>query len=148
MKSYIRRLTIAGKFLTSSDCEPLFVGIYETLASDNSELIRFTLDMIDMIERFVKNEPSAQWISIVRSSLEFNNHYHRYRSYSRLLGTYEYLCIKSDYKNNSDRYLLDHFKAIEAWNIHNNINKAIDFEEKAIFSKRYQLLNSICKIII
>lgn len=132
MKSYIRRLTNAGKFLTSSDCEPLFVGIYETLATDNSELIRFTLDMIDMIERFVKNEPSAQWISIVRSSLEFNNHYHRYRSYSRLLGTYEYLCIKSDYKNNSDRYLLDHFKAIEAWNIHNNINKAIDFEEKAI----------------
>ncbi len=81
----------------------------------------------------VKNEPSAQWISIVRSSLEFNNRYHRYRSYSRLLGTYEYLCIKSDFKNNSDRYLLEHFKAIEAWNIHNNINKAIDFEEKAIF---------------
>ena len=132
MKPYIRRLINAGKFLTSSDCEPLFAGIYETLASDDSELIQFTLYMIDMIERFVKNEPSTQWISIIRSSLEFNNRYHRYRSYSRLLGTYEYLCIKSDFENTSDRYLLEHFKAIEAWNIHNNINKAIDFEEKAI----------------
>ena len=132
MKPYIRRLINAGKFLTSSDCEPLFAGIYETLASDDSELIQFTLYMIDMIERFVKNEPSTQWISIIRSSLEFNNRYHRYRSYSRLLGTYEYLCIKSDFENTSDRYLLEHLKAIEAWNIHNNINKAIDFEEKAI----------------
>ena len=132
MKPYIRRLTNAGNFLASSDCEPLFAGIYETLASDDSELIHFTLYMIDMIERFVKNEPSTLWISIIRSSLEFNNRYHRYRSYSRLLDTYEYLCIKSDFKNNSDRYMLEHFKAIEAWNIHNNINKAIDFEEKAI----------------
>ena len=31
--------------------------------------------------------------------------------------------------------MLEHFKAIEAWNIHNNINKAIDFEEKAILDK-------------
>jgi hypothetical protein len=76
MKPYIRKLTNAGKFLTSSDCEPLFARIYETLAADDSELIHFALYMVDMINRFVKNEPSTLWSSIVRTSLEFNNRYH------------------------------------------------------------------------
>lgn len=133
IKPYIRKLTNAGKFLTTRDCEPLFLNIKEILSTDNSEVIRFSLYIVDMIDRFVMYEPSTLWISIVRASLEFNNRYHRYRSFSRLLGTYEYLCIKSDFESSSDRYLLEHFKAIEAWNIHKNINKAIEFEEKAIF---------------
>ena len=133
IKPYIRKLTNAGKFLTTNDCEPLLVKIKECFSTDNSEVILFSLYMVDMIDRFVTYESSALWLSIVRASLEFNNHYHRYRSFSRLLGTYEYLCIKSDFENSSDRHLLEHFKAIEAWNIHKNINKAIEFEEKAIF---------------
>lgn len=133
IKPYIRKLTNAGKFLTTNDCEPLLEKIKECFSTDNSEVIRFSLYMVDMIDRFVTYEPSTLWISIVRASLEFNNRYHRYRSFSRLLGTYEYLCVKSDFENSSDRYLLEHFKAIEAWNIHKNINKAIGFEGKAIF---------------
>ena len=129
---YIRNLTNAGKFLTTKDCEPLLVNIKDSFSTDNSEVIRFSLYMVDMIDRFTTYESSALWLSIVRASLEFSNRYHRYRSFSRLLSTYEYLCIKSDFENNSDCYLLEHFKAIEAWNIHKNINKAIEFEEKAV----------------
>ena len=133
IKPYIRKLTNAGRFLTTKDCEPLLVKIKESFSTDNSDMIRFSLYMVDMIDRFVTYEPSSLWLSIIRTSLEFNNRYHRHRTFSRLLGTYEYLCIKSDFENSSDRYLLEHFKAIEAWNTHKNINKSIEFEEKAIF---------------
>jgi tetratricopeptide (TPR) repeat protein len=86
-----------------------------------------------MIYRFVVRETSTLWLSVVRTSLEANNRFHRYRSFAKLLGEYEYLCYTTNFDNTSDYYLLEHFKAIEAWNIHKNINNAISFEEKAIF---------------
>lgn len=58
IKPYIRKLTNAGKFLTTMDCEPLLLNIKGILSTDNSVVICFSLYMVDMIDRFVTYEHS------------------------------------------------------------------------------------------
>lgn len=52
-----------------------------------------------------------------------------------LLNVYEYFCLDHISCATDDQYLLFHFKAIEAADIHSNINKAIQLEKNIVITE-------------
>lgn len=129
---YIRKLVNAGKHLSISSCKGLWKNLLAECQNVDSDTATLALQMIDTSLRFAQKDDKQLWLSVIRSSLECNHCLHRYRSYSNLLNEYEYICLDLDICVTDDQYLLFHFKAVEAADIHTNINKAIQFEEKAI----------------
>ena len=132
LNPYIRKLVNAGKHLSISNCKELWKNLLAECEDADSGTAPLALQIVDTALRFTQKDDKQLWLSVIRSSLEYNHRLHRYRSFSNLLNEYEYLCLDQDIYVTDDQYLLFHFKAIEAADIHKNINKAIQFEEKAI----------------
>ncbi|MDO4556450.1 MAG: tetratricopeptide repeat protein [Lachnospiraceae bacterium] len=132
LNPYIRKLVNAGKHLAISNCDLFWRNLQAKCQDMDNETTLFALQIIDTALRFIQKDNKQLWISVVRTALECNHRLHRYRSYSNLLNEYEYLCLDKNIRADDDQYLLFHFKAIEAADIHANINKAIQWEEQAI----------------
>jgi tetratricopeptide (TPR) repeat protein len=132
LNPYIRKLVNAGKHLAISSCNELWKNLLAECQDVDSGTATLALQIIDTALRFALKDDKQLWLSVIRTSLESNHCLHRYRSYSNLLNEYEYLCLDHSICATDDQYLLFHFKAIEVAEIHTNVNKAIQFEEKAI----------------
>lgn len=132
LNPYIRKLVNAGEHLAISTCDLFWRNLLAKCQDMDNETTLLALHIIDTALRFIQKDNKQLWISVVRTTLECNHRLHRYRSYSNLLDEYEYLCLDKSICATDDQYLLFHFKAIEAAYIHANINKAIQWEEKAI----------------
>lgn len=133
MNPYIRKIVNAGKYATTSQYLDVFNRFIRKCDSESPDGVLFYLHLIDTATLFLVKDDLRKWIQIIRCALEMNTRLNRYRSFSRLLSEYEYLCYKTDFFVSDDQYMLYHFKAIESANIRQNINKAIELEERAIY---------------
>lgn len=133
LNPYIRKIVNAGKYTVTSQYQKLFQQFLAECEIVDSDLSSLYLQIIDTASRFAVKDNFAQWIHIIRHALELNARLNRYRSYSKLLSDYEYLCYKTDFITSDDQYMLYHFKAIEAACRNCNMNKAVELAEKAIF---------------
>lgn len=133
MNPYIRKIVNAGKYASTSQYQDVFNHFISKCDSESPDRVLFYLQLIDTATLFLVKDDFNKWIRIIRCALEMNTRLNRYRSFSRLLSEYEYLCYKTDFIVSDDQYMLYHFKAIESANIRQNINKAIELEERAIY---------------
>lgn len=133
LNPYIRKVVNAGKHLSIKHNKELWENLLSECHDVDSGTVSLALQMIDTALRFIQKDNTMLWLSVIRSALECNHRLHRYRSYSNLLNEYEYLCLDHSIRATNDQYLLFHFKAIEAADIHANINKALQLEEKSIY---------------
>lgn len=129
---YIRKYFNARKLVSLSDNKKFFENILNVCQEESNLLATTAISILANANRFAQKDSPLLWRKCIIAALEACHRYQQYYNYQAFLGEYEYICYMQQDITNEHHALLAHFMAIEKDRLQQNINKAVELEERAI----------------